>query len=66
MRCLLSGQTRMRQDGSFAPALLPRIKACDQRSCEQDRASHAKRRNGHGWLPQPWSDSLSHHDIRYE
>lgn len=66
MRCLLSGQTRMRQDGSFAPALLPRIKACDQRSCELDRASRHARRSTRAWTPQPWTDSWSPEDMQVE
>lgn len=55
MRCLLSGHSRVRGNGSLPTSLLPRIKACDQRSCEQDRAGNHKR-NSYcpAWTPQPW------------
>jgi hypothetical protein len=55
MRCLLSGHTRMRDNGSIPTSLLPRIKACDQRSCEQDRVrSRARNSSCPVWTPQPW------------
>lgn len=55
MRCLLSGHTRMRDNGSLPTSLLPRIKACDQRSCEQDRVrSHTRNSSCPVWTPQPW------------
>jgi len=56
MRCLLSGHTRMRANGSIPSSLLPRIKACDQRSCEQD-LRHDKRSANKPWVPQPWRDN---------
>lgn len=62
MRSLLSGQTRMRANGSFPPSLLPRIKACDQRSCEQDRCS--TRSPGRPvWTPSAWEEARSQQDI---
>ena len=51
LRVLISGCARMRQDGSLPMALLARIKAADQRSCELDKTS---RRGGRSWIPQPW------------
>lgn len=58
MRTLLSGQARVRQNGSLPSALLPRIKACDQRSCEQDRAaSRPKGRSCPAWTPRAWKNS---------
>lgn len=55
MRCLLSGHTRMRDNGSIPTSLLPRIKACDQRSCEQDRVrSRTRNSSCPVWTPQPW------------
>lgn len=64
MRCLLSGHTRMRANGSLPTSLLPRIKACDQRSCEQDRARIRTRSSSYPvWTPQPWKDQMSCVDI---
>ncbi|QCO66999.1 HD domain-containing protein [Luteimonas yindakuii] len=37
MRALLSGISHRRQDGSIPTALLARVRAADQRSCERDR-----------------------------
>lgn len=52
MRALLSGNTRMRHDGSMPTALIARLKAADQRSCEQDRS----RRDPVGvWVPRAWA-----------
>src|SRR3546814_4187092 len=57
MRCLLSGQTRMRANGSLPSSLLPRIKACDQRSCELDRSVGGSKRNSCPvWTPGAWED----------
>lgn len=48
LRVMLSGNSRMRTDGSMPSSLLARLKAADQRSCEQDRAL----RNEEGaWTP---------------
>lgn len=55
MRSLLSGNAWKRGNGSLPSSLLPRIKACDQRSCERDMASrnsfHRRRRV---WVPSPF------------
>lgn len=57
MRCLLSGNSRMRENGSLPSALLQRIKACDQRSCERERAAHGSRRSSRPvWTPNAWED----------
>lgn len=59
MRCLLIGQTRMRDNGSIPTSLLPRIKACDQRSCERDRVKNARQPSGPlVWTPRPWEEDL--------
>lgn len=56
MRALLSGQAWKRGNGTLPSSLLPRIKACDQRSCERDLAAKGapggKRRPV--WTPEPW------------
>lgn len=55
MRSLLSGNAWKRGNGSLPSSLLPRIKACDQRSCERDMASRASRRHGRPvWTPTPF------------
>ena len=60
MRCLLSGNSRMRENGSHPSALLQRIKACDQRSCERDRLASGSRRSSRPvWTPRAWDDSPS-------
>ena len=51
MRVLLSGCGRMRQDGSMPSALVARLKAADQRSCEQERNARAPERV---WKPLRW------------
>lgn len=51
MRVLLSGCGRMRQDGSMPSALVARLKAADQRSCELERKS---RNPAHAWTPNRW------------
>lgn len=55
LRVLLSGCGRMRQDGSMPSALVARLKAADQRSCEQERNQRDPSRNWKPrlWLPQP-------------
>ena len=57
MRAVLSGQARMRENGSLPTSLLARIKACDQRSCERDRAvSRVHRASIPAWVPRAWKD----------
>lgn len=52
MRVLLNGSGRMRHDGTLPSALIARLRAADQRSCEQDRS----RTKGTGvWVPKAWS-----------
>ena len=51
LRVLISGCARIRSDGSLPMALLSRIKAADQRSCERDQTI---RQGGRSWIPQPW------------
>lgn len=57
MHVLLSGTARMRSDGSLPSALVARIRACDQRSCERD-VGHPNR-TGRSWTPDPWHPSRS-------
>lgn len=60
MRCLLSGNSRMRENGTHPSSLLQRIKACDQRSCERDRAANGSRRSSRPvWTPRAWDDRPS-------
>lgn len=55
MRSLLSGNSRMRENGSHPSTLLQRIKACDQRSCERERAARGSRRSCRPiWTPDAW------------
>jgi len=57
MRSLLSGNSRMRENGSLPSALLQRIKACDQRSCERERTANGFRRMSRPvWTPSAWED----------
>ena len=51
MRVLLSGCGRMRRDGSMPSALVARLKAADQRSCELERNS---RNQLLAWKPDRW------------
>lgn len=51
MRVLLSGSGRMRRDGSMPSALLARLKAADQRSCEQERSRRLPKQV---WTPGQW------------
>ena len=53
MRVLLSGYSRQRAEGSMPMALLARVRACDQRSCE--RSLGASKRPGRSWIPQPYA-----------
>ncbi|MEO7359277.1 MAG: TraI domain-containing protein [Gemmatimonadaceae bacterium] len=50
MSVLLSGCARMRPDGSMPSALVARIRACDQRSCE--RSGGPSTRPGRSWMPK--------------
>lgn len=52
MRVLLSGCGRMRGEGSMPLALLARVRACDQRSCE--RSAGSPNRPGRSWIPEPY------------
>ena len=52
MRVLLSGCSRIRSDGSLPSALVARIRACDQRSCERSQGKPG--RQGRSWIPKPW------------
>lgn len=54
MRVLLSGCGRMRTDGSMPSALLYRLRAADQRSCEAERANRDPFR---AWRPKHWLSS---------
>lgn len=51
MFLLLEGTTRMRRDGSLPTALVTRLKAADQRSCELER--HRRCPSG-TWVPGQW------------
>lgn len=51
MRVLLSGCSRMRQDGSMPSALVARLRAADQRSCELERSGRDPRQ---AWKPSRW------------
>ena len=60
MRSLLSGHAWKRGNGSLPSALLPRIKACDQRSCERNLAARGGRRfHRPVWTPEPWNGPIS-------
>lgn len=58
MRVLLSGCGRMRPNGSMPSALVARIKAADQRSCEAERNSKDPSQTWKPgrWLPTPPPD----------
>ena len=58
MRVLLSGCGRMRQDGSMPSALVARLKAADQRSCELERNGRDPKQawKPNRWLPPPPPD----------
>lgn len=64
MRSLLSGNAWKRGNGSLPSSLLPRIRACDQRSCERDMVSRTSRRHGRPvWTPTPFeAPSRTRHD----
>lgn len=55
MRVLLSGCARPRADGSLPSALVARIRACDQRSCERNQGHPT--RKARSWIPKPWQPS---------
>lgn len=55
MRVLLSGCARLRTDGSMPSALVPRLKAADQRSCETERVGREPLR---AWRPKRWLSSF--------
>lgn len=56
MAVLLDGSTRRRPDGSMPSALVARLKAADQLSCERERQG----RDQHGvWVPRPWQRKAS-------
>ena len=52
MRVLLSGQCRMRSDGSLPHSLAQRLRACDQRSAEAANRTDGQRRR-RVWTPRP-------------
>lgn len=54
LHVLLSGCGRMRQDGSMPSALVARLRAADQRSCEQERS---QRRPCEVWTPGQWQST---------
>lgn len=54
LRVVLSGCGRMRQDGSMPSALVARLKAADQRSCEQERS---RKTPSQTWTPASWIPS---------
>ena len=60
LRVVLSGCGRMRQDGSMPSALVARLKAADQRSCEQERS---RKKPGQTWTPRSWLPSLPPLDL---
>lgn len=53
MRVLLSGQCRMRADGSMPHSLVQRLRACDQRSAETANFADPRRRR-RTWTPRPY------------
>lgn len=55
LRVVLSGCGRMRQDGSMPSALVARLKAADQRSCEQEQS---RKKPGQVWTPGTWPPAL--------
>ena len=60
MRCLLSGHTHRRSNGTIPTSLLARIKACDQRSCERDRVRNPNPNSASPvWVPQPWQEQVT-------
>lgn len=52
MRLLLSGQCRMRPDGSLPHSLVQRLRACDQRSAEAANRIDGQRQR-RVWTPRP-------------
>ena len=61
MRAMLSGQSRPRDNGSLPSALIARIKACDQRSCERDGN---RRTTGRSWIPTQWQPDADSAGLR--
>lgn len=57
LRTLLSGNSRVRENGSLACSMLVRIRACDQRSCERERAQsgHQGKHSRRAWTPRAWT-----------
>ena len=62
MRCLLAGHSRSRENGSLPSSLLPRIRACDQRSCERE-AWEPNSRPRLRWAPRAWRGERAPDDI---
>lgn len=71
MFLLLEGTTRMRGDGSLPTALVTRLKAADQRSCELERH---RRCPSQTWVPGNWeglpqdlpgATPVNDHDLRF-
>lgn len=60
LRVVLSGCGRMRQDGSMPSSLVARLKAADQRSCEQERS---RKRPAQTWTPKSWLPPLPPVDV---
>ncbi|MEB2314813.1 MAG: HDIG domain-containing protein [Xanthomonadaceae bacterium] len=56
LRAILSGQIRARTNGSLPTSLLAQVRACDQRSCEHDRARNGTPRASQNliWMPKRW------------
>lgn len=64
MRCLLSGHSRPRDNGSLPTSLLPRIRACDQRSCEREAFEPTARRRV-AWKPREWKSCQPADDLDF-
>jgi hypothetical protein len=62
MRSLLAGNNRSRENGSMPSSLLPRIRACDQRSCERE-AWESCARPRLRWAPREWRGERAPDDI---
>ncbi|HRO63231.1 hypothetical protein [Thermomonas sp.] len=63
IRSLLSGNPRVRENGSLPSSLLQRIKACDQRSCERERMRNGRKKHLRPvWTPCTW-ESNAHGDF---
>ena len=55
LRVMLSGCSRVRQDGLMPSSLLARLRAADQRSCEQDRS---RKNPVQAWAPKSWLPAM--------